>query len=84
MTKGLLPCELGLAKKVLEDKKIPLIVLLASVSREGGFQVSPKSVDKLIGGDWSNLKGITTCNILTRNLPTHRGHIEMSLLTCSL
>jgi len=36
-------------KKTLEDKKIPLIVLLALVSGKGEFHVSPKSVDNPIG-----------------------------------
>jgi len=49
----------------LASKKIRLIVLPASVSEEEWFQGSSISVDKPIGGDWSNLKGITTCSILT-------------------
>jgi len=61
----------GWAKFVLEDKKIPVIVLPALVSRKGRFQGLLKLVDKPIGGGWSSLKGINTCGILTWYLPTH-------------
>jgi len=64
--------------------KIPPIVLLALVSGEGGFQGSLKLVNKPIGRSWLSLKGINICGILTRSLPTHRVHVEVSLLKASL
>jgi len=44
------------AKKILKDKKIPPIVLLALESGKGGFHASSKLVDNHIGQDWSILK----------------------------
>lgn len=48
---------------MLEDKKLLVIVLLATVNG-GGFEVSLILIDKFIGGDWSNFKGIIMCAFL--------------------